>query len=39
MYYQKTFDSMLATPLSLEEIIIAEIAWSAIKSMGAARSC
>jgi lipooligosaccharide transport system permease protein len=36
MYYQKTFDGMLATPLSLEEIIIAEIAWSATKSMGAA---
>lgn len=29
MYYQKTFDGMLATPLSLEEIIIAEIFWSA----------
>jgi lipooligosaccharide transport system permease protein len=27
---------MLATPLSLEEIIIAEIAWSATKSVGAA---
>jgi lipooligosaccharide transport system permease protein len=36
MYYQKTFDGMLATPLSLEEIIIAEIFWSATKSMGAA---
>lgn len=36
MYYQKTFDGMLATPLSLEEIIIAEIAWSATKSVGAA---
>lgn len=36
MYYQKTFDGMLATPLSLEEIIIAEIVWSATKSMGAA---
>ncbi|MEJ2657491.1 MAG: ABC transporter permease [Desulfobacterales bacterium] len=36
MYYQKTFDGMLATPLSLEEIIIAEIAWSATKSAGAA---
>jgi lipooligosaccharide transport system permease protein len=36
MYYQKTFDGMLATPLSLEEIIIAEIVWSATKSMAAA---
>jgi len=36
MYYQKTFDGMLATPLSLEEIIIAEIFWSATKSVGAA---
>jgi lipooligosaccharide transport system permease protein len=36
MYFQKTFDGMLATPLSLEEIIIAEIAWSATKSAGAA---
>jgi lipooligosaccharide transport system permease protein len=36
MYYQKTFDGMLATPLSLEEIIVAEIVWSATKSMAAA---
>jgi lipooligosaccharide transport system permease protein len=36
MYYQKTFDAMLATPLSLEEIIIAEIVWSATKATGAA---
>jgi len=35
MYYQKTFDGMLATPLSLEEIIIAEIFWSATKATGA----
>lgn len=35
MYYQKTFDGMLATPLSLEEIIIAEIFWSATKAVGA----
>lgn len=35
MYYQKTFDGMLATPLSLEEIIIAEIFWSATKSVAA----
>jgi lipooligosaccharide transport system permease protein len=36
MYYQKTFDGMLATPLSLEEIIIAEIVWSATKAAAAA---
>jgi lipooligosaccharide transport system permease protein len=36
MYYQKTFDGMLATPLSLEEIIIAEIFWSATKAVAAA---
>jgi lipooligosaccharide transport system permease protein len=35
MYYQKTFDGMLSTPLSLEEIIIAEIVWSATKAVGA----
>jgi lipooligosaccharide transport system permease protein len=36
MYYQKTFDGMLATPLSLEEIILAEIVWSATKAAAAA---
>lgn len=36
MYYQKTFDAILATPLSLEEIIVAEIVWSATKATGAA---
>lgn len=36
MYYQKTFDGMLATPLSLEEIILAEVVWSATKSVAAA---
>lgn len=36
MYYQKTFDAMLATPLSIEEIIIAEIVWSATKAAVAA---
>ncbi len=35
MYYQKTFDGMLATPLSLEEVIVAEIVWSATKAAGA----
>ncbi len=36
MYYQKTFDGMLAAPISLEEIIIAEIFWSATKAVAAA---
>jgi lipooligosaccharide transport system permease protein len=36
MFYQKTFDGMLATPLSIEEIIIAEIVWSASKAAAAA---
>jgi lipooligosaccharide transport system permease protein len=33
MYYQKTFDAMLATPLSLDEVITGEIAWGATKSL------
>jgi lipooligosaccharide transport system permease protein len=32
MYYQKTFHAMMATPLSLEEIITGEIVWGATKS-------
>jgi lipooligosaccharide transport system permease protein len=36
MIYQKTFDAMMATPLSLEEIILAEIIWAATKAAGAA---
>ncbi len=36
MYYQKTFDAMLATPLSLEEVITAEIVWGATKATVAA---
>ncbi len=35
MYYQKTFDGMLATPTSLEEIIVAEIVWAASKATAA----
>lgn len=35
MYYQKTFDAILATPVSLEEIVIAEICWAATKAAGA----
>jgi len=33
MYYQKTFDAMMATPLTMPEIISGEIAWSATKSL------
>jgi lipooligosaccharide transport system permease protein len=36
MYYQKTYDAMLATPLSLDEIIVGEIVWGATKSFLAA---
>lgn len=35
MYYQKTFDGILATPISLEEIIVAEVVWAASKSAAA----
>lgn len=33
MYYQKTFDAMLATPLTLDEVITGEILWGATKAM------
>jgi len=33
MYYQKTFDALLATPLNLEEIILGEMLWAATKSL------
>jgi lipooligosaccharide transport system permease protein len=33
MYFQKTFDAMMATPLSLEEVITAEIVWGATKAV------
>lgn len=33
MYYRKTFDAMLATPLSIQEIITGEIVWGATKSV------
>ena len=32
MYYQKTFDAILATPLNLEEVILGEIVWGATRS-------
>lgn len=33
MYYQKTFDALMATPLFLSEIIAGEIVWGATKSL------
>jgi lipooligosaccharide transport system permease protein len=36
MYYQKTFDAIIATPLSIEEVIVGEIVWGATKSVIAA---
>jgi lipooligosaccharide transport system permease protein len=35
MYYQKTFDGILATPVSVEEVIVAEVVWAASKAMAA----
>lgn len=32
MFYQKTFDGMLATPLNVDEIITGELLWGATKS-------
>lgn len=32
MYYQKTFDAMMSTPLNADEIITGEIVWGATKS-------
>jgi lipooligosaccharide transport system permease protein len=36
MYWQKTYDALLATPLNLEEIILGEMLWAATKSVIAA---
>jgi lipooligosaccharide transport system permease protein len=33
MYYQKTFDALMATPLTVEEVILGEIAWGASRSL------
>ena len=33
MYYQKTFDAIIATPISIEEVITGEILWGATKSL------
>jgi len=35
MYYQKTFDAIVATPLSLGDVIAGEILWAATKAVGA----
>lgn len=36
MYYQKTYDALLATPLNLYEVILGDIVWAATKSVIAA---
>lgn len=33
MYYQKTFDALMATPLTVEEIILGDIIWGASRSL------
>lgn len=33
MYYQKTFDAMICTPLSVEDVIVGELFWGATKSL------
>jgi lipooligosaccharide transport system permease protein len=33
MYYQKTYDAIMATPLNLDEIVTGEIVWGAVKSL------
>ncbi len=33
MYYQKTFDALMATPLTVEEVITGEIVWGATKTV------
>ncbi len=35
MYYQRTFDAIVSTPVSLEEVVIAEIVWAATKAAAA----
>jgi lipooligosaccharide transport system permease protein len=36
MYYQKTFDAIISTPLLIEDVIAGEILWAATKSLFAA---
>ncbi len=33
MYYQRTFDAIIATPLNVDEVIIGEILWGATRSV------
>ncbi|NUN47613.1 MAG: ABC transporter permease [Candidatus Brocadiae bacterium] len=33
MYYQKTFDAIIATPISLDEVILGELFWGATKAL------
>jgi lipooligosaccharide transport system permease protein len=33
MYYQKTFDAMIATPLSIDDVIAGELLWGATRSL------
>ncbi|MEM2082801.1 MAG: ABC transporter permease [Candidatus Bathyarchaeia archaeon] len=33
MYYQKTFDAIISTPLNLDEVILGEILWGSTKSL------
>lgn len=33
MYYQRTFDAIISTPLSLDEVILGEILWGSTKSL------
>ena len=38
MYYQKTFDAILATPVTLKEVILGEILWGATRGLISALS-
>ena len=33
MYYQRTFDAIIATPISIEEVIAGELLWGATRSL------
>src|SRR5512136_2778646 len=33
MYYQKTFDAIISTPISIEEVIAGELLWGATRSL------
>jgi len=35
IYYQRTFDAMIATPLLVEDVIAGELLWGATKALGA----